>query len=148
MGLFDWVMHGLGFEGDSTKEKKSKAVVATEDKYANFNLHQKSTTDETVSEAPSQGAGPFNPFGAMQTESNIIMIEPKNHGDMRKVIDYLKQGQTVAVNLEGIASEDSQRILDFFSGAIYGLNGSIHRWHGDLFLLAPEGHKILKPESR
>ena len=121
--------------------------MVTEDKYANFNLHQKSTTDETVTEAPNVGANNFNAFG-IQTESNIIMVEPKNHGDMRKVIDYLKQGQTVAVNLEVIASEDSQRILDFFSGAIYGLNGSIHRWHGDLFLLAPEGHKILKPEGK
>ena len=63
------------------------------------------------------------------------------------MVDYLKQGQSVAVNLEGISSEDSMRILDFLSGAIYGVNGSIHRWYGDLFLLAPEGRKILKKEN-
>ena len=50
------------------------------------------------------------------------------------------------LNLASISEEDSTRILDFLSGAIYGVNGSIHRWHGDLFLLAPEGHKILKKE--
>lgn len=149
MGFFDWVMHGLGFEGETKKkDKKSKTDVA-EDKYANFNLHEKvagDTTNPETAPAANNFSG-FNSFG-LQTESNIIMVEPKNHGDMRKVIDYLKQGQTVAVNLEGISSEDSERILDFFSGAIYGLNGSIHRWHGDLFLLAPEGHKILKPEAK
>lgn len=74
------------------------------------------------------------------------MVEPKTHKEIQQVIDYLKQGQSVAVNLEGISSADSERILDFLSGAIYGLNGSIHRWHGDLFLLTPEGHKILRPE--
>lgn len=148
MGFFDWVMHGLGFEGENKKkDKKSKTIVAEDDKYANFNLHEKVAGEPVVNETtPANNINAFGNFG-LQTESNIIMIEPKNHADMRKVIDYLKQGQTVAVNLEGISSEDSQRILDFFSGAIYGLNGSIHRWYGDLFLLAPEGHKILKPEK-
>ena len=74
------------------------------------------------------------------------MVEPTTHKEIQKVVDYLKQGQSVAVNLEGISSADRERILDFLSGALYGLNGSIHRWHGDLFLLTPEGHKILKPE--
>ncbi len=149
MGFFNWVMNGLGFESDKKAKKESKEVESA-DKYANFNLHESSSGEENVvKEQASNGfnnAG-FNNFG-IQAESNIIMVEPKNHGEMRKVIDYLKQGQTVAVNLENISSEDSQRILDFFSGAIYGLDGSIHRWHGDLFLLAPEGHKILKPEEK
>ena len=74
------------------------------------------------------------------------MVEPKSMSEIQQVVDYLKQGQTVAVNLEGLSSADMERILDFLSGAIYGLNGSIHRWNGDLFLLAPEGHKILKKE--
>ena len=150
MGFFNWVMNGLGFESDK-KAKKDKNEAENTDKYANFNLHETGEVAEEVSvqnQVPNglNSAG-FNNFG-IQTESNIIMVEPKNHGEMRKVIDYLKQGQTVAVNLENISSEDSQRILDFFSGAIYGLDGSIHRWHGDLFLLAPEGHKILKPEDK
>lgn len=147
MGLFDWIMHGLGFEDSGNKKvKKSKAV--QEDKYANFNLHEK-VKGETNNPAPatSMSGSNYNSFG-IQTESNIIMVEPKSHKEIRQVVDYLKQGQSVAVNLEAISSEDSGRILDFLSGAIYGINGSIHRWHGDLFLLAPEGHKILKPTDK
>lgn len=147
MGFINWVMNGLGFETEKKPKKDNKSAENT-DKYANFNLHEKSNeTEEQSTQTPSNfgGAG-FNNFG-IQAESNIIMVEPKNHSDMRKVIDYLKQGQTVAVNLENISTEDSQRILDFFSGAIYGLDGSIHRWNGDLFLLAPEGHKILKEDK-
>ena len=147
MGLFDWVANGLGFEGGSKKNKEKKSKIAVQDdKYASFNLHEKSNNEGSVvnENVPSSN---FNANYGMQQESNIIMIEPKNHADMRKVIDYLKQGQTVAVNLEPISSEDCQRILDFFSGAIYGLNGSIHRWQGDLFLLAPEGHKIFKTKG-
>jgi FtsZ-interacting cell division protein YlmF len=147
MGFFDWIMHGLGVEETEKGEKKSKKdkktkTVDQDDKYVNFNLHEKIDGEESK---PTTQNSPLNNFG-IQTESNIIMVEPKSHSEIQQVVDYLKQGQSVAVNLEGLSSGDMQRILDFFSGAIYGLNGSIHRWHGDLFLLAPEGHKILKKQ--
>lgn len=143
MGFFNWILHGLGFDDKDDKKKKAKTEVA-DDKYANFNLHER-VAGETNNFDSMPSATNFNSFG-IQTESNIIMVEPKTHKEIQQVVDYLKQGQSVAVNLEGISSSDSERILDFLSGAIYGLNGSIHRWHGDLFLLTPEGHKILKPE--
>ena len=143
MGFFNRILHRLGFEDKDDKKKKSKTDVA-DDKYANFNLHER-VAGETNNFESMPTATNFNSFG-IQTESNIIMVEPKTHKEIQQVIDYLKQGQSVAVNLEGISSADSERILDFLSGAIYGLNGSIHRWHGDLFLLTPEGHKILRPE--
>ena len=147
MGFFDWVMHGLGFENTGSekknkKDKRSKTLVQ-EDKYANFNLHEK-VAGEGV-QTPQMNSSTFGNFG-IQANSNIIMVEPKSMSEIQQVVDYLKQGQTVAVNLEGLSSADMERILDFLSGAIYGLNGSIHRWNGDLFLLAPEGHKILKKE--
>ena len=149
MGFFDWVMHGLGFENTETKEKKKKKdkrtqTVDQDDKYANFNLHEKVAGNSAQTNA-NVSSSQFGNFG-IQSNSNIIMVEPKSYGEIQQVVDYLKQGQTVAVNLEGLSSTDMDRILDFLSGAIYGLNGSIHRWNGDLFLLAPEGHKILKKE--
>ena len=148
MGLFDWVMHGLGFETTEKKDKKAKKdkrdkSVGEEDKYANFNMHEKIEGSNTQTVNSSQSS--VTNFG-VQTNSNIIMVEPKSMSEIQQVVDYLKQGQSVAVNLEGLSSMDMERILDFLSGAIYGLNGSIHRWHGDLFLLAPEGHKILKKQ--
>ncbi len=143
MGFFNWIMNGLGFEGDNKKKKKSTEV-ATEDKYANFNLHERVKGETNTAE--SFAATSFNNFG-IQSESNIILVEPKSHKEIQQVVDYLKQGQTIAVNLEGIAQADSERILDFLSGALYGLDGSIHRWHGDLFILTPNGHKILRPDS-
>ncbi|MBR4998253.1 MAG: cell division protein SepF [Clostridia bacterium] len=144
MGLFDWVMNGLGFETTEKKKGKRTKTIEQDEKYANFNLHEK-VGNHTSKQTQSFNNTAMNNFG-IQTESNIIMVEPKSHSEIQQCVDYLKQGQSVAVNLEGLSSADMERILDFLSGAIYGLNGSIHRWHGDLFLLAPEGHKILRKE--
>jgi len=144
MGFFDWVMHGLGFETTEKKKGKKTKTIEPDEKYANFNLHEK-VGNQVQKPTTNVGNNSFNNFG-IQAESNIIMVEPKSHSEIQQCVDYLKQGQSVAVNLEGLSAQDMERILDFLSGAIYGLNGSIHRWHGDLFLLAPEGHKILKKE--
>ena len=144
MGFFNWIMSGLGFEGEDKKKKKSTEIT-TEDKYANFNLHEKVKGETNSAEIFT--ATSFNNFG-IQSESNIILVEPKSFKEIQQVVDYLKQGQTIAVNLEGITQADSERILDFLSGALYGLDGSIHRWHGDLFILTPNGHKILRPEGQ
>ena len=147
MGFFNWMMRGLGFENNEEKSKsKGTKVAVQDDKYSEFNLHEKVTGEEIKTDTlPSSTT--FNQFG-IQTASDIVIVEPKTKSEIQQVIDYLKQGQSVAVNLENIADEDRMRILDFLSGAIYGLNGSIHRWYGDLFLLAPEGHKILKPTNK
>ena len=151
MGFVDWLMHGLGFEGDGGKKGKKSKVDVKDDKYADFNLHEKvageTNNPETITKTTQTSSGGFPNFG-VNNESNIIMVEPKSQSDIQQVVDYLRDGQMVTVNLEQIANDDRMRILDFLSGALYGLNGSIHRWHGDLFLLAPEGHKILKKSDK
>lgn len=145
MGLFDWLMHGLGFED---KEKKAtKTEVAEQDKYQNFNLHVRADGESAPVSNAQSNPMTFASFG-VQNESNLIMVEPKNFKEIQNVVDYLKQGQSVAVNLGGIANEDRARILDFLSGALYGINGSIQQWQGDSFLLTPEGRKILKPDNK
>ena len=144
MGLFNWVMHGLGFEDQTAtaekpvkekkdKRKKSKEEI-TDDKYANFNLHERIEPEQAKPEISNK----FSGFG-FNEKQNVIILSPKSQKDMQKAVDYLKEGQQVNLDLSNIADEDSTRILDFLSGAIYGLNGSITRWSGDYFILTPEG---------
>lgn len=145
MGLMNWFMRGLGVETEEKGEdkKKSKASSQQETKYANFNLHEK---DDGLSKAEQPASMSFGGFG-VNTESNIILVKPKNKKDIQEIVDYLKQGQTVTMDLGEIADDDRGRILDFLSGAIYGLSGSIHQLQGDLFLLTSEGHKILQQKG-
>lgn len=137
MGLFDKFMGALGFEksGEPKKKKKNQEI----DKYSNFNLHERS--------CPAQDS--FSRFTDINigVEQNLILFEPKTHKDVQSAVDCLRQNQSVLMNLAGIDGEDMQRILDFLSGAIYGLNGSILRYQQDSFILMPEGRKILTPNS-
>lgn len=78
---------------------------------------------------------------------NVVFFYPKSYDEVNKLIDYLKQGESVMLNLDNISDGEAQRMLDFASGAVYALNGSIQRVSGNIFLLTPEGLNIMVPKS-
>ena len=78
---------------------------------------------------------------------NIIFFYPQSYSEVQKLIDYLKNGESVMLNLDGISDAEAQRMLDFSSGAVYALNGSIKRVAGNIFLLTPEGLGIVAPRG-
>ena len=77
-----------------------------------------------------------DPTRSMQ---NFMVYEPRNADDVQTLIDFLKTRESAIINLDNVEPEISQRVLDFVSGAVYALNGSIHRISGNIFLLSPEG---------
>ena len=146
MGFGDWLMKGLGFD---SKKKERVAVEEREQiedyKYANFNMHVK---QETATEsATSRGMFQSDTFN-MGMRDNLIIYCPTTMKEIQSAIDCLRQNQSVMLDLEKIGDEDRTRVLDFISGAIYGLNGSIHRFKDDSFILTPEGKKILTPDKK
>ena len=78
---------------------------------------------------------------------NVLVYEPKTINDVQTLIDYLKRKEPAIINLDDVAPEDAQRILDFTAGAVYALNGSILRISGNIFLLSPEGVGVTIPHE-
>ena len=144
MGFGDWLMRGLGFDS----KKKAQTTVVEEpvdDKYANFNMHVK---QETTTETPVRNNNFQADTFSMGMRDNLIIYAPKTMKEIQSAVDCLRQNQSVMLDLENIGDEDRTRVLDFISGAIYGLNGSIHRFKDDSFVLTPEGKKILTPDKK
>ena len=79
---------------------------------------------------------------------NVEFLYPTSFDDAQVVINYLKEGESVVLNLNNMNEYDSQRLLDCASGAIYALNGMIQRVENNIFLLTPEGFNIKMPEKR
>ena len=76
---------------------------------------------------------------------DFVIYSPKSYVDIKKMIDFIKNGQPVIVNLATLKSEKAQRILDFMSGAIYALNGKSHRITKSIYLITPNGVNIMVP---
>ena len=74
---------------------------------------------------------------------NVMVYEPNVIEDAQNIIDYIKNREPIILNLEKTEAEISQRILDFCSGAVYALEGTIHPVSGEVFLIVPEKVKVL-----
>ncbi len=68
----------------------------------------------------------------------LVLIEPQNFEECKKLVDSLKARRPIIINLEKIETETAKKIFDFLSGATYALNGSIQRVSNNIFIFAPE----------
>ena len=101
-------------------------------------------TSRTYS-SPVNNYGMSSNVGGYGTK-NVEFLYPTKFDDVQNVINYLKEGESVVLNLSNMNTEDSQRLLDCTSGAIYALNGNIRHVDNNIFLLTPEGFNIRTPE--
>ena len=97
-------------------------------------------------DAPINNYGMSSNVGGYGTK-NVEFLYPTKFDDVQFVINYLKEGESVVLNLNNMNPDDSQRLLDCTSGAIYALNGNIRHVDNNIFLLTPEGFNIKTPEA-
>lgn len=148
------------------EEYKSKKAQDKADKLAKkYSLKQKKdvpekpkSTTTSFAENPAQYNtsrtydAPINNYGMSSNvggygTKNVEFLYPTRFEDVQFVINYLKEGESVVLNLNNMNSDDSQRLLDCTSGAIYALNGNIRHVDNNIFLLTPEGFNIKTPEA-
>ncbi len=112
------------------------------------NPDQYNTIGSSSYSSPRQSSyGMGSSVGGYGTK-NVEFLYPNSFDDAQVVINYLKEGESVVLNLNNMNEYDSQRLLDCASGAIYALNGMIQRVENNIFLLTPEGFSIKMPERR
>lgn len=130
MGLFDSILNGVGLESSNLNymaRKKPKIATKKQINYNNFNLHQKK---EEVTR-------PIN-----TDSSSLVVFAPKNHSDVQKVITTIKKKEACLCNLYNLEETSAERVLDFLSGGVFALDGSISRIQGHLFLITPYGINV------
>lgn len=74
--------------------------------------------------------------------SKMILLEPRAFSEAQQIADYLRSRNTVVVNLKRVTSDQAKRIIDFLSGTIYALGGSIQKIGGGIFLCTPNNVNI------
>lgn len=73
----------------------------------------------------------------------VVIMQPESFDDARDVCDHLKNKKPVVVNLESLNKETAQRVVDFLSGSVYGLDGDIQKISAGIFMIAPNNVDIM-----
>lgn len=77
-----------------------------------------------------------------QKGMKVVVIEPRSFDEVQSIADNLKNRRSVVVNLEKTDPTISQRIVDFVSGTVYALGGSLQKVGSGIYLFVPNGVDI------
>ncbi|MFO7295113.1 MAG: cell division protein SepF [Caldicoprobacter sp.] len=73
----------------------------------------------------------------------VVIYQPVSFEDTQTIINNLKSRKPIVVNLEALDMPLAQRVLDFISGAVYALDGTIQKVSRGIFVLAPSNIEIV-----
>lgn len=75
-------------------------------------------------------------------KNKMILFEPRAYSESSQIVDYLKNRNTIIVNLKRVTPEQAKRIVDFLTGSLYAMNGNLQKLGGGIFLCAPNNVNI------
>lgn len=131
--LFDKVLNFVGWETEEEMEEEyTERDQADEEEQPRFSF---STNNRR------QQGKVVNIHSSSQFK--VVVIQPQNFDEAQNICDHLKNKKPVIVNLELLEKDPAQRVVDFFCGAVYALDGSIYKISGSIFLIAPHNVDVL-----
>ena len=69
--------------------------------------------------------------------NKMILLEPRAYSESQQIADHLKKRNSVVVNLKRVTSDQAKRIIDFLSGCIYAIGGTMQKVGVGIYLCAP-----------
>ena len=74
--------------------------------------------------------------------SKMILVEPRAYSESQRIADYLKSRNTVVVNLKRVTSDQAKRLIDFLTGCIYAIGGSLQKLGNGIYLCTPNNVNV------
>jgi cell division inhibitor SepF len=84
--------------------------------------------------------------GNGRSDVRVHLVIPKSFNDAQQVADKFKDQIPVVLNLQGIDTDLSKRLIDFASGLTYALDGGMQRIADKVFMLTPRNVEISAEE--
>lgn len=74
--------------------------------------------------------------------NSMILVEPRAYSESQQIADHLKNRNAVVVNFKRVTSEQSKRILDFLTGTLYAIGGSMEKLGNGIYLCTPRNVNV------
>ena len=79
---------------------------------------------------------------ADKTGNKMILIEPRALSESQQIADHLKNRNSVVVNLKRVTSAQAKRIIDFLTGCVYSIGGTMQKIGVGIYLCTPKNVNI------
>ena len=72
----------------------------------------------------------------------MVVIEPKNLEECKKLVDNMRNFKPIIVNLERVETDMARKMFEFLSGATYALEGNAQKINQNIYIFAPKNVNI------
>ena len=72
----------------------------------------------------------------------MVVIEPKNIDECKKLVDNMRNFKPIIVNLERVETDMARKMFDFLNGGIYALEGTVQKINQNIYIFAPKNVNI------
>ena len=78
----------------------------------------------------------------ISSSTNIVLFEPRNFDEAEEIGRHIKNHRACCINLHRMPIEYRQRLIDFLSGVVYGVDGSIKKIGENVILCSPKSLQV------
>ncbi len=76
-------------------------------------------------------------------KQEVVLFRPLSFNDTSKAADQLRNRKAVVLNLENVDKAMSRRVVDFLSGCVYALDGSVKKIAQSAYLFCPHNMDVV-----
>ena len=99
--------------------------------------------DSSVSVRPSgRQSTTVKPLAATSVEP--VTVRPIKYDEARDIADLVKSGRPVLMDIGTAEEPTARRLIDFVSGLVYGLEGTLEKVSPGVFLVKPRGVRVAR----
>ncbi|MCI6272728.1 MAG: cell division protein SepF [Erysipelotrichaceae bacterium] len=80
---------------------------------------------------------PRTKINKMSSDTKMVLFEPRSFDEVEEIAKHLKQRRACVVNLHRLQRDYAQRTIDFLTGTVFALDGTIQKIAHNTILLTP-----------
>lgn len=105
-------------------------------------------TGSAASTATSSSAGSSTGFSGQvlnmgSGKQEVVLFHAKTFDDAAKASDELRRRKAVILNMENVDKALTRRVVDFLSGSVYALDGSVKKIAQSTYLFCPHNMDVV-----
>ena len=95
-------------------------------------------------------AAPVEPVAAPSFNANPVslkIITPKSYEDAKEITEFLMNGNTILLNMDGIGRDVAMRVIDYLKGAVQVVGGMMTKVGRTTLVVAPKNVDVSSIEA-
>ena len=77
------------------------------------------------------------------SKQEVVLFRPTNFNDTSKAADDLRHRKAVIVNMENVDKAMARRVVDFLSGCVFALDGTVKKIAQSAYLFCPHNMDVV-----